>query len=384
MTIALVYNVKAEATPQAPLTAGQDQNSTTLQRNTPSIGHRTTGLVAQPPVVDRTKNDMYAEWDTMDTVNAVKDALEEKHNVVLIEANESAIQKFIEIRPDFAFNMSEGLYGVSREAQIPAVLEMLQIPYLGSDPLTLAVCLDKSRAKEILSYYKIPNASFSVIHSMDEFEDIRVKFPLMVKPLHEGSSKGIYNSCVVKNAEELEKEVGHILTVYRQPALVEEFLPGREFTVAILGNGDQARTLPIVEIKFDALPAGMNPIYSYEAKWVWDQSDNPLNIFECPAAIPPSMGQKIETVCLRAYRALNCRDWARIDIRLDANGTPNIIEINPLPGILPRPEDNSCFPKAARAAGMNYNQLINTVLDHALARTGLTAGVVDRRVAEVV
>jgi D-alanine-D-alanine ligase len=307
----------------------------------------------------------------MDTINAIRVAIEERYTVTMIEANEGAYQKLLENRPHFAFNVAEGLYGVSREAQIPAILEMLRIPYLGSDPLTLSACLDKARTKEILSYYEVPTAPFTVIRSMEEFEDALVKFPAMVKPLHEGSSKGIYNSCVVRNTDELEREVRIVLSTYNQPALVEEFLSGREFTVAMLGNGDAVRTLPIVEIKFDALPAGMNPIYSYEAKWIWDTTEKPLEIFKCPAELDEDLQTEIETICRDAYKVLNCRDWSRIDVRLDANRRPHILEINPLPGILPKPEDNSCFPKAARAVGMSYNQLINSVLDIAMERCGL-------------
>lgn len=316
-------------------------------------------------------NDTYAEWDTEETIHAVRDAIAERYSVLMVEADEGAFEKLVKNRPFFAFNIAEGLHGRSREAHMPAILEMLGIPYLASDPLTLTVCLDKARTKEILSYHRIPTAPFTVIHSMEEFEDALVRFPSMVKPLHEGSSKGIYNSCVVRDTGELEREVRAVLDSYRQPALVEEFLPGREFTVGILGNGTAARVLPIVEIKFDALPRGVNPIYSYEAKWIWDTTDRPLEIFECPAQLTPGLNEAIETVCMSAYRVLGCRDWSRIDVRLDGNGRPNILEVNPLPGILPRPEDNSCLPKAARAAGMNYNQLINTVLDIAMDRYGL-------------
>ncbi len=307
----------------------------------------------------------------METVNAVRDAIAERYDVLMVEANESAFEKMFKNRPFFAFNMAEGLYGPSREAHIPAVLEMLGIPYLGSDPLTLAICLDKARTKEILSYHRVPTAPFAVVSSMEEFEDLRVKFPSMVKPLHEGSSKGIYNSCLVRSIEELEREVRVVMETYRQPALVEEFLPGREFTVGILGNGSDIRVLPIVEIRFDSLPQGVNPIYSYEAKWVWDTTDKPLEIFECPASLAPELQREIEQLCARAYTVLRCRDWSRVDVRLDAKGAPHILEINPLPGILPKPEDNSCLPKAARAAGLSYNALINTVLDIAMDRCGL-------------
>ena len=290
---------------------------------------------------------------------------------MMIEANEEAFEKFRSLRPDFVFNIAEGLHGPSREAQIPAMLEMLQIPYLGSDPLTLGICLDKARAKEILAHNRIRTAPFTVVRSMEDFEEMRVRFPSMVKPLHEGSSKGIYNSSVVRTPKELEREVRTVLSTYGEPALVEEFLAGREFTVALLGNGEDVRVLPIVEIQFDALPAGMNPIYSYEAKWIWDSSEKPLEIFECPATLEPALQDEIASLCVNAYRVLGCRDWSRIDVRLDAAGRAHIIEINPLPGILPKPEDNSCFPKAARAAGMSYNQLINAVLDIALQRCGL-------------
>ena len=314
---------------------------------------------------------MYAEWDTMETIDAVRSALAERHDVVMIEANEGAYERLMDVRPDFVFNIAEGLHGVSREAQMPAIFELLRIPYLGSDPLTLAVCLDKSRAKEILAYHKVPTAPFTVIHALEEFEDLRVRFPSIVKPLHEGSSKGIYNACVVRDTDQLFNEVRTVLEVYKQPALVEEFLSGREFTVAIMGNGRDLRVLPIVEIKFDALPGEMNPIYSYEAKWILDTSDNPLDIFECPAKIDAELRDVIARISCDAYTVLRCRDWSRIDVRLDSRGKPHILEINPLPGILPRPEDNSCFPKAARAAGMNYSQLINSALDIALERWGL-------------
>ncbi len=358
MTVALMYNLKtAEQESDSRQPATTDPHSPNLSSSELRKLHK--------------QQDMFAEWDTEETINAVRDAIAERYNVEMIEANEEAYERLRVLRPDFVFNIAEGLHGASREAQIPAMLEMLQIPYLGSDPLTLGICLDKARAKEILSYHKIPNAGFSVIRSMSDFEDVRLKFPAMVKPLHEGSSKGIYNSCVVRNPDELANEVKTILETYNEPALVEDFLPGREFTVALLGNGDDVTVFPIVEIKFDALPSGVNPIYSYEAKWIWDQRENPLDVFKCPAEISDALSNEIADVCKDAYRVLGCCDWSRIDVRLDSAGNVNILEINPLPGILPKPEDNSCFPKAARAAGISYNRLINSVLDIAMMRNGI-------------
>jgi len=182
------------------------------------------------------------------------------------------------------------------------------------------------------------------------------------------SRKGIFNSSVVENNRELLSEIERVLRTYNEPALVEEFLPGREFTVAILGNGKEAKVLPIIEIKFDSLPTEAKPIYSFEAKWIWDTPEKPLDIFQCPAEIDDKLKEMIEKIALSTFKILRCRDWCRIDMRLDKNGIPNILEVNPLPGILPNPEDNSCFPKAARAAGLTYNQMINEVLNTALKR----------------
>jgi D-alanine-D-alanine ligase len=311
--------------------------------------------------------DSQAEWDTPETIAAVQSALEERHEVIPMDANEDAYEALRRTRPDIVFNIAEGASGPSREGYIPSILEHLRIPYTASDPLTLNICLDKARTKEILSYYGLPTSRFHVIHETD-LSSNSLQYPLMVKPLYEGSSMGIRDNSLVANQQEMRERVLWLLNEYREPALVEEFLPGREFTVSIIGNDGDARALPIVEILFDSLPKGVNPIYSYEAKWIWDQSENPLKIFECPARLDAKLQSEIESACLRAYSILRCRDWCRIDVRLDAAGHPHILELNPLPGILPRPEDNSCFPKAARAAGMGYNQLINAVLDIACKR----------------
>ncbi len=331
-----------------------------LKRGEPEEGQ-------DPPSSSR---EAQAEWDDQETVNAVIGALRERHEVIPIDAAVDAYNALRDSRPDIVFNMAEGTTGPCREGHIPSILEYLNIPYTASDPLTLNVCLDKSRAKEILSYYGLPTARFRVVADKDlSFNSLH--FPLLVKPLFEGSSMGIRNDSLVHNWEDMRAKILWVTERFQQPAMVEEFLPGREFTVAILGNGAEARALPIVEIRFDSLPSGMNPIYSYEAKWIWDQSSNPLQIFDCPARLSPESEAEIERICLDAYRTMRCRDWCRIDVRLDSSNRPHIIELNPLPGILPRPEDNSCFPKAARAAGMNYHQLINTVLDIACRRYGI-------------
>ncbi|MCP3177931.1 ATP-grasp domain-containing protein [Desulfuromonas sp. KJ2020] len=324
---------------------------------------------SEPPSLPT--EDLYAEWDDIHTIRAVEAALASRHEVTLVNADLEAYARFRALQPDLVFNIAEGLHGASREAQIPAMLDMLGIPYTGSDPVTLGICLDKRRTKEILSCHRIATPRFAVVSTLADIP-ARLRYPLIVKPTLEGSSKGVTDKALVHDRKALVRQVEWVLTTYGQPALVEEFLPGREFTVAMLGNGDDLQVLPIVEINLHTLPAGVNPIYSFEAKWIWDQEENPLEIFTCPARLDPFLQRNIEELCRKTFRALGCRDWCRIDVRLDAGGLPHVIELNPLPGILPRPEQNSCFPKAARATGLSYEQMILGVVDAASRRLQLT------------
>lgn len=327
----------------------------------------------EPPSSSAPASDEFAEWDSAETIDAVADALSELGEVVRLEADESFPEKLRVTRPDIVFNIAEGRYGPNRESHVPAICEFFGIPYSGSDPFTLSLCLDKGRTKETLAFHGIPTAAFSIVHSMDELVVVgrRMPMPLFVKPVHEGSSKGITERNFCRTTRELEAQVKFLLDTYEQPVLVEEYLPGNEFTCAVLGNGPDARVLPLVGINFGELPEGAVPIYGYEAKWIWDRPEKPLNMFDCPARISDALRQSIEELTLRAYHALGCRDWSRIDVRLNADGIPNVVEVNPLPGILPRPEDNSCLPKAARAAGIDYKELIQSCLQQAARRQGV-------------
>lgn len=321
--------------------------------------------------------DLLAECDSEDTIAAVGHILEERHRVYYIESDQKAYTRLRRLNPDLVFNISERLFGPNRESHIPTICEMLGLSYTGSDPLTLGICLDKSRTKEILSHYGVPNPPFTVVENP---VCIPANFPLpaIIKPLYEGSSKGIKNDAVVRSRKALRERSITTLQAYRQPVIIEQFLPGREFTAGVLGNNPDYEILPVVEIDYSELPAGAEPIYSYEAKWIWDTPDRPLGIFHCPATIPARLEQKIREIVCRTCTLLRIKDWCRIDLRLDGAGEPNVIEVNPLPGILPRPEDNSCLPKAARAAGYTYRDLINRVVDEALKRnrpTGTKNGV---------
>jgi D-alanine-D-alanine ligase len=382
--IGFAYNQKPEdaaalATEQSEVTRSEEEPPSTVRDDASRIAKAPTAAAAS---VASSSDDLYAEWDSAQTIDAVASALAAFGEVIRLEAAPDFPERLRATKPDIVFNIAEGLHGVNREAHVPAICEFLGMPYSGSDPFTLSLCLDKSRAKEILSYHRVPTAPFLLVDSPRDLDRLLSGalplsppseiMPLFVKPVHEGSSKGITEKNFVRNADELEAQVLFLLETYDQPVLVEEFLPGAEFTCGVLGNGPDARVLPIVGMNFGALPRGAVPIYGYEAKWIWDRHEDPLEIFSCPAPVSDALRSAIERVVLRAYRVLGCRDWSRIDVRLDADGVPNIVEVNPLPGILPDPADNSCLPKAARAAGLSYEELIQACLAHAADRCGVS------------
>ena len=317
---------------------------------------------------DLPQPDLYAEWDEPETIDAIANALSGVGDVIRLEATKDFPARLLDAHPDFVFNIAEGLHGVNRESHVPSICEFLGIPYHASDPLALAMTLHKGRAKEIMAYHGVPTAPFVVANTRAEARNVNLPFPLFAKPALEGSGKGITEKSICTSRAKLVQQVGDLLDIYQEPVLIESWLPGQEFTVAVLGNGKEARCLPLVSMRWDALPLGAQPIYGYEAKWLWDTPDHPLDLFECPAKIEKELARDIRAAALSAYRVLGCRDWCRVDVRCDAASRPMVVELNPLPGILPNPQDNSCFPKAARAAGMSYDELIQTVADIAWRR----------------
>ncbi len=314
------------------------------------------------------EEELFAECDAPHTIAALASAIAAGgHDVVPLDADGGLFEALRTGAFDLVFNLAEGLRGEAREAQVPAMLEFLGLPYTGSGPIALALAHDKGRAKEVWSAHGIAVPRGFRVEPGDAVpSETPSTAPWIVKPVAEGSSKGVRDRNVVRSADELRERVREVHDRFRQAALVEEFLEGREFTVALLGN--PPRVLPITEIDFAALPAGAEPIYSYEAKWIWDVPEKPLAIFHCPAVLERELEQRIGDLAVAAFEALGCRDWARVDVRLDASGAPRILEINPLPGILPNPEENSCFPKAARAAGIDYRRLILDVVEAARGR----------------
>jgi len=316
--------------------------------------------------------DKYAEFDDADTIKAVSKAINAAgYDVTLLEADRDFLEKVKNSGVDFVFNMAEGIAGPSRESYVPAILEMLNIPYSGSGVLAQAITLNKSRKKEILSYYGIPTPRFQIFGDLRQKLNPELKFPLIVKPEAEGSSIGITNNSLVFDISSLKKQVDHVIKNYSQNALVEEYCEGREFTIGLLGNNGRVRILPIVEIDFSHLPDHLHKFESYESKWIYDNPKDSIDPIICPANIKIGLKAQLERLSQRTFLKLGCVDFCRIDVRLDSNGIPNILDVNALPGLMPDPKSNSRFTRSCYALGMTYNEMILEILNAALKRCGL-------------
>ncbi len=312
---------------------------------------RTTELTA-----DR---DHDAEYDTPQTISAIREAVESYgHTVVELEATPELSTLLPAAAVDLVFNIAEGMGGRNREAQVPALLELLGIPYTGSDPAAMSLALDKSLAKQIVAQAGVPTPSSMVVRTGKERLVKGLEFPLMVKPVAEGSSKGIVGRSVVENEAELREAAREIIQKYKQDALVETYLPGREFTVALLGES-KPKALPPMEVIFTD-PARKHPIYDFECKF------RGLGIrYEVPAKLDEPLLREIERVSKRAFVALGCRDYSRVDLRIDAQGRVNFVECNPLPGLSPGFSDMCLI---ADAVGISYRTLIGEIIAPCIRR----------------
>ncbi|MBI5127112.1 D-alanine--D-alanine ligase [Candidatus Roizmanbacteria bacterium] len=294
------------------------------------------------------------------------------YTVFPIEANEKAYLKLYRLKNkiDLVFNVSEGLHGSDREAQIPAILEMLQIPYTGSAPLAQALMLDKAKAKEILLENNISTLPFYLLGRNDVNSNISFKYPLMVKPVSEGSSAGITNKSVVRDFVQLKKQVNYIEKTFGEKSLVEYYLSGREFSVGMVGN--PPRILPILESDHSLLPKKYLPFDSLEVKWFFEIESKGHDHLKIPAKISESLKRKIEKICYSLWNAIGIRDWCRIDIRCDENENPYVLEVNSPPGITPPEHDPACYiVRMAQASGMEYEDLLQEIIYTAAKRYGI-------------
>ncbi|PIV38012.1 D-alanine--D-alanine ligase [Candidatus Roizmanbacteria bacterium CG02_land_8_20_14_3_00_36_15] len=291
------------------------------------------------------------------------------YRVIPIEANEKAYYKLYRLKDeiDLVFNIAEGLHGLDRESHLPAILEMLQIPYTGGGPLTEGLILNKVRTKEILLLNHIPTPPYQLLKTESESVGIKLDFPLIVKPLAQGSSAGITNKSVVYHKKELRNQTKKIISIFKQPALVEPFLTGREFSIAMLGNPPMV--LPIIESDHSILPKKYLPLDSLEVKWYFEEKTEGCDYLTCPAELNGKLKSKLKEMSLHIWEALDIQDWCRIDIRCDEKENPYVLEVNSPPGILP-PEisSTSYFPLACRKIGIDYKEMLKSVVAAAWKR----------------
>ena len=307
--------------------------------------------------------DAFEEYDSEETVGHICGAFASLgHEVVRLGAGPGIIDALRKGRPDIVFNIAEGEGGRCREAHVPALLEMLGIPYVGSDPLTLCVTLDKPVAKRLVASEGFPTPRFRNCFSPPEVDGAELSYPVIVKPAFEGSSKGVRIASRAASPAEARKMVAFVTETYGQSALVEEFVPGSEVTVGIVGNG-RPRIVGVMEIA----PRSGRPeefVYSLEVKRDWENQVE----YRCPPSLPAAVVAEIERCATGIYRLLGCRDFSRIDFRLDGEMVPHFLECNPLPGLSPGYGD---LPIMAERMGTHYVDLISEILSCALSRLGM-------------
>jgi len=325
--------------------------------------------------------DALADYDHIETIQAIQAAIEtDGHKTVFIPADRNLPYALTDIKPDICFNIAEGLGGDAREAQVPALLEMLRIPYTGSRIMANAISLDKTLTKRIWRDRRLPVAPFQEFIIGDEPLRSKLRFPLFVKPAREGTGMGVDTKAIVSNEAELRERVKYIQGLYKQPALVETYLSGREFTCGLIGRWDSKKysrhpewydekhgyhVFPVLEL--DSSRSVTPGVYSNAAKSKEVGEDGAPG-YHCPAEITPELARKLQTLAVKAHMAIKAIDVSRTDIRLNAEGEPMLIELNSLPGLTPNYSD-LCLEAAAE--GISYEDLILDILYLGASRWGM-------------
>lgn len=312
---------------------------------------------------DGDPKDANAEFDSHYTIDAIEAALKSGGNKVVKIGGAKEIIKSLnknKLSVDIIFNIAEGFSGRNRESEVPIILEMMGIPFVGSDGLTLGLTLDKVMTKKVLISDGLPTPKFIDIDDVANLNGFKLNYPLIVKPRFEGSSKGLNDNSKVENAQRLKEQADWVIKTYKQPALIEEFISGTEFTVAVVGN-KKPYAFPVVQVKIDGkLKLGdlfytNSRIRSRGLRYV------------CPAQIKSSFAKELQDIAIKTYKAVECRDFGRVDFRVDKKGKPYILEINPLPSL----SMSDVFGVAPKLVGKNYSAIVNEILDHALERYGI-------------
>lgn len=315
--------------------------------------------------------DASAELDTMKTVDSIVEALEAGGNRVKKVGNVNRLLKELDdLDVDIVFNIAEGHYGRNRESQIPLLLELRGIPFVGADALTLGVTLDKILAKKCFIADGIPTPRYFNATLSDDLRALNtIGYPLIVKCRYEGSSKGLSKDSKVNDFENLKKQVERVNTVYKQSAIVEEFIKGTEFTVGVLGN-EHPEAMPVVQVKLEGKLELGDDFYTFSRLLRPE-----LVEYVCPCKISKSLDKQLKDLAIRAYQSVDCRDFGRVDFRVDEKGNPYVLEINPLPCL----SKEDVFYIAPKAMGTTYEAMINRILHYGMERHGLTNGKLKRK-----
>ncbi|MDX2130035.1 MAG: ATP-grasp domain-containing protein [Chloroherpetonaceae bacterium] len=342
-------------------------------------------LVIYNAVPDRSSlsRDLKSEMGLMEVAAGIVGSLEPQFHVSSIPFIGDIVllmEQLRDLKPDAVFNLFEGTYGISQsEVLVPVALEIMRIPYTGSRPKTLELCVNKARTKEVLLRRNVPTPRFDLF-LIGENIHTSLQFPLMVKPAHEDASIGIANESVVESEEQLKARVAFIWNQHKQAAIAEEFIDGREFNVSICGDPDfehdfahpsQPRVLPISEIKFDSMPTGLRRIVSYKAKWDEASVEYQSTVPQCPASLDSKLEGEIKLLAMRTFEAVGCRDYARVDFRLSREGKPYVIDVNPNPDISP----DAGLARAFKVSGKSYDEMIRFIAGLALNRKALPGSV---------
>lgn len=305
--------------------------------------------------------DALAEFDREETIVAVVEAIESGgHKVVRLGNVHQLLKRLPDPGVDIVFNICEGVGGRNRESEVPAILELYKVPYIGSDGLTLSLTLDKVMAKKVFMADGVPTPKYFVGRDGDVPAAKTMKFPLIVKPVHEGSSKGISEESIVSDKKALARQVRKIVGTYHQPALVEEFIRGGEFTVLVIGNEEPVALAPVQISIAGKLIAG-DQVYTSR------RLNNDEIQYVCPAKVTEALDRRLREVAVKAYQSVGCRDFGRVDIRTDTKGAAYVLEINPLPSV----SVEDVFPMVAQAHGWTFKKLMVKIIDIGLKRYGL-------------
>lgn len=322
----------------------------------------TYDLKTDHPVREGLPQDAYAELDVNETIEIVAKVIESGgHQVVRIGHAKNLLKRIDDLDVDIVFNLCEGISTRNRESEVPVILDLYNIPFVGSDGLTLGLTLDKVMAKKAFISDGVPTPKYFLADKNTGLTGLdSMKFPFIVKPRYEGSSKGISEASIVTDKKMLERQVKEVIQTYQQPALVEEFISGAEFTVLVLGN-DKPYALPSVQIQIKGNLVAGDLVYTSR------RLDGTEIEYICPSKIPESLEMELRRISILAYQSVDCRDFGRVDFRVDKEGRPYVLEINPLPSF----STEDVFPLMAKASGMTYEELVLKIIDIALTRYGL-------------